>query len=187
MTADTPLLTALVYADSALADRALRQVVRQYEAAGLRLAGVVQRDTPRAGRTGCDMTLEELSTGTAIAISQDRGPHARGCRLDLGEMARAIHLASAALPGAPDLLVLNKFGKTEVEGGGFRALIAAAIEHGVPVLIAVPYRNLDSWRAFAGELAREIHLTGAAEDAALDPPLWPPAAPMPVQAEPVGA
>lgn len=187
MTTDTPLLTALVYADSALADQALRRVVRQYESAGRRLAGVAQRDTPRAGRTSCDMTLEELSTGIAIAISQDRGPHARGCRLDLGEMARAIQLASAALLGTPDLLVLNKFGKTEVEGGGFRALIAEAIQQGVPVLIAVPYRNLDSWRAFAGQLAREIHLTGSVDDAALNQLLPPPAAPMPLQAEPVGA
>ncbi|NKC34060.1 DUF2478 domain-containing protein [Falsiroseomonas selenitidurans] len=168
MTTNAPLITALVYADSALADQALRRVVRQFEAAGRRLAGVVQRDTPREGRTGCDMTLEELSTGVGIEISQDRGPHARGCRLDLGEMARAIQLASTALRRAPDLLVLNKFGKTEAEGGGFRALIAEAIEQGVPVLIAVPYRNLDPWRAFAGDLAREIHLTGMDDDLALD-------------------
>ena len=168
MISDVPLITALIYADSALADKALRRTVRQFEAAGRRLAGVVQRDTQRAGRTGCDMTLEELSTGTAIEISQDRGPHARCCRLDLGEMTRAIQLASMALRGAPDLLVLNKFGKTEVEGGGFRALIAEAIDRGVPVLIAVPYRNIDPWRAFAGNLAREIHLTGTDDDLALD-------------------
>jgi len=168
MTTNAPLITALVYADSALADQALRRVVRQFEAAGRRLAGVVQRDTPREGRTGCDMTLEELSTGVDIEISQDRGPHAHGCRLDLGDMARAIQLASTALRGAPDLLVLNKFGKTEVEGGGFRALIAEAIDRGVPVLIAVPYRNIDPWRVFAGELAREIHLTGTDDDLAFD-------------------
>lgn len=187
MTTDTPLLTALVYADSALADQALRRVVRQYEAVGRRLAGLVQRDTRRAGRASCDLTLEELSTGIVIAISQDRGPHARGCRLDLSEMARAIQLASAALLGAPDLLVLNKFGKTEVEGGGFRALIAEALQQGVPVLIAVPYRNLDPWRTFAGEMAREIHLTGTVDAATLDQLSPPPGAPMPLHAEPVGA
>lgn len=168
MTADAPMITALVYADNAVADHALRRVVRQFEDAGLRLAGVVQRDTPRAGRTSCDMTLEELSTGVAIAISQDRGPLARGCRLDLSEMARAIQLASAALQAAPDLLVLNKFGKTEVEGGGFRPLIAEAVRYGVPVLIAVPYRNIEPWRAFAGELAREVHLSGPDANLVLD-------------------
>lgn len=168
MITDAPPVTAIVYTDSTLADRALRRIVSRCEAAGRRLAGVVQRDTPRDGRARCDMTLEDLSTGTAISISQDRGPNARGCHLDLGEMARAIHLASAALERAPDLLVLNKFGRTEAEGGGFRALIAEAIEAGVPVLIAVPYRNLDPWRSFAGGLAREIHLTGADDDPVLD-------------------
>ncbi len=62
--------------------------------------------------------------------------------------------------------MLNKFGKTEAEGGGTRALIAAAVARGVPVLIAVPDRNLESWRAFAGELAVELRLedlTGAAD------------------------
>jgi hypothetical protein len=168
MTTKAPQVTALLYAHGALADQTLRRIVGLYEAAGRRLAGVVQRDIPRAGRASCDMTLEELSTGIAIGISQDRGPHARGCRLDLGEMARAIELASTALRGGPDLLVLNKFGKTEVEGGGFRTLIAGAIERGVPVLIAVPYRNIDPWRAFAGDLAREIHLTGAVAELPAD-------------------
>ncbi|MGK7865031.1 DUF2478 domain-containing protein [Falsiroseomonas sp. E2-1-a4] len=187
MTNDVPLITALVYAESALADQVLRRIVRQFEAAGRRLAGVIQHDTPRAGRIGCDMTLEELSTGAAIEISQDRGPHARGCRLDLGEMARAIQLVSMALRGAPDLLVLNKFGKTEVEGGGFRSLIAEAIDQGVPVLIAVPYRNIDPWRAFSGNLAREIHLTSPDGDLALNPLFPAVAAPAPTQPGPRGA
>ena len=154
------LIIALVYSDSELADRFLRRVARCLDSAGRRLAGVVQRDTPRADRVGCDMTLEELSSGAAIGISQDRGPSARGCRLDLGELARAIHLVSVALKQSPDLLILNKFGKTEAEGGGFRALIAEAVELGVRVLVAVPYRNLDQWRAFAGEMAYEIELGG---------------------------
>jgi hypothetical protein len=102
-------------------------------------------------------------------------------------MARAMQLAMVALRAAPDLLVLNKFGKTEVEGGGFRTLIAAAIEQAVPVLIGVPYRNIDPWRAFAGELAREIHLSGPADGLVLDR-LWPAGeAPAPARPGAVGA
>lgn len=48
MTSDAVPITALIHADSALADRALRQLVRKFEAAGHRLPGVVRRDTPRA-------------------------------------------------------------------------------------------------------------------------------------------
>jgi hypothetical protein len=117
----------------------------------------LQRDEQRAGRVGCDMILEELSSGETIEISQDRGQHARGCRLDVGELLRAMQLVTAALEAKPDLLILNKFGKTEAEGGGFRDLIIQAVGAAVPVLVAVPYRNLDTWRIFAGELAREVH------------------------------
>ncbi len=92
--------------------------------------------------------------GARIAISEDRGPLARGCRLDAHEMARAIALVSDTLRERPQLLMLNKFGKAEAEGGGFRPLIAAALEQGVPVLIAVPLRNLDAWRNFAGGWGR---------------------------------
>ena len=154
----TPLITVLVYTDGAAADRALRGVVCRLEAAGLRLAGIVQRDDPRAGRARCDMVLEELSTGEAILISQDRGPHARGCRLVVGELLRAMQIVAAALDRSADFLILNKFGKTEAEGGGLRDLIVQAVERDVPVLVAVPYRNLDNWRAFAGDLSREIHI-----------------------------
>jgi nucleoside-triphosphatase THEP1 len=158
-------LTALIYTDSTAADQALRRAVGRLEALGLRLAGVVQRDDVRPGRASCDMSLEDLMSGETIAISQDRGPHARGCRLDVGELLRATALVAAALAQQPHVLVLNKFGKTEAEGGGFRDLIAQAIDASIPVLIAVPYRNLDQWRAFAGDLGRELALDGLDEEA----------------------
>ena len=154
----SPAILALVYTDSAAADLVLRGVVHRMEAAGLRLAGIVQRDDPRPDRRRCDMVLEELSTGEAILISQDRGLHARGCRLVIGELLRAMQLVAGSLEKNPDFLILNKFGKTEAEGGGFRDLIGQAMASEVPMLIAVPYRNLDNWCAFVGDLAREIHL-----------------------------
>lgn len=40
-----------------------------------------------------------------------------------------------------------------------------AVGASVPVLIAVPDRNLDPWRAFAGDLAREMTLDGLDEAA----------------------
>ncbi len=104
------------------------------------------------------MVLEEIASGECLPISQDRGPHARGCSLDVGQLLAAMQLVRAQLASRPDLLVLNKFGKTEAEGGGFRELIAEAIEEGISVLIAVPWRNIESWRLFTGGASREIVL-----------------------------
>lgn len=153
----TAPITAVVYPDRRPPDALLAAVAIKLGAAGVSLAGFVERDLPRPGRSRCDMILEDLATGTRVQISEDRGEQARGCRLQVGELLRAMTSALASLESRPDMLIVNKFGKTEAEGGGFRPLIAAAIEQGTPVLIAVPARNLDAWRRFAGELAVEYH------------------------------
>ncbi|MGL4241928.1 MAG: DUF2478 domain-containing protein [Beijerinckiaceae bacterium] len=149
-------VTAILYSEGREVDPLMRRLAAHLEGAGCALAGFVQRNEERLGRRRCDMVLEDLASGALVGISQDRGPHARGCMLDVGELLRGMELAMAALESAPDLLMINKFGKTEGEGGGFRPLIAEAVARGVPVLVAVPLRNIDSWRLFAGGLAKEI-------------------------------
>lgn len=148
-------IDAVIYSEGRDVDRLLQRVVVLATERGLRSAGFIQIDAPRPGRTRCDMRLHSLLTGEAVAISEDRGPGARGCRLDADELLRATTLARKDLASRPDLLVINKFGKVEAEGGGFRSLIAEAVDFGVPVLIGVPWRNIDPWRSFAGDLARE--------------------------------
>jgi hypothetical protein len=98
------------------------------------------------------MVLHELASGTRIQISDYRGPLARGCKLDADAFLRAAELVGRTLARA-DILILNKFGKLECEGGGLRSLIAQALDHSLPIVIFVPRRNLDSWRDFVGELA----------------------------------
>jgi nucleoside-triphosphatase THEP1 len=149
-------ITALIYGDGGAMDALMARIAGALAAEGLLLAGFIQRNQPRANRRRCDMVLEDLATGEAIAISEDRGPHARGCHLDTGELLRGMELGRAALAGRPDLLIINKFGKTEGEGGGFRPLMAEAMLQEVPMLLAVPWRNIDGWRVFAGGLACEI-------------------------------
>jgi nucleoside-triphosphatase THEP1 len=155
---DIAPITALTYTDSEAADRALRAIALELLQRGCTLAGLVQHNTPRPGRSRCDMVLEELASGELMGISQDRGPLARGCALDIDQLLSAMQIVRAAFRDRPSLIILNKFGKTEAEGGGFRPLIAEAIEAGLPLLIAVPWRNIESWRNFAGEMARERDL-----------------------------
>lgn len=150
-------IVALTYTDGERAAGVLRRLVEALTSAGKRCAGFIQRDEPPpAGRVKCDMVLECLATGDRIKISEDRGPLARGCRLDADALSHSIVSTMAAIQGGPDVLVINKFGKTEAEGGGFRPLIGDALEHAIPVLIAVPWRNIESWRLFAGDMTVEV-------------------------------
>lgn len=155
-----PQISALVYETSHNVQPVLRRIVDLARAEGITVVGLLQKSETRPGRSRCDMVLEDLYRGEAIAISQDRGEAARACRLDVGELLRAMTAARKSLDANPDMLVLNKYGKAEAEGGGMRPLIAEAVERGVPLLIAVPKCNLESWRTFAGDLAVEYNAEG---------------------------
>jgi len=162
---ENKLILAITYSDGDRATELLRRLWRSLASAGATCAGVLQRDVPPSdAQCRCDMILECLASGEQLKISDDRGPMARGCRLDVGELVRALEIERRALHAKPHALFVNKFGKTEGEGGGFRPLIAEAIELGIPVLLTVPWKNIESWRIFAGDLAREWPAEGHPRD-----------------------
>jgi nucleoside-triphosphatase THEP1 len=164
--ATTPII-AIVYGDGASIAPTLDRIATHLAGEGCRLAGLVQRDIERVGRSRCDMILEDLATGETVAISQDRGEGARGCRLDADALLNAVVRTRNALATQPDIVIVNKFGKTECEGGGCRSLITESVEYNVPVLVAVPWSNLESWRRFAGDLATEFSLDDMSIEGAL--------------------
>ena len=149
-----PIL-AVVYTDGIVADRFLADLGYSLRESGLLVAGLVQLNSFVRDPSKCDMEIEELSSGTVLQLSEHRGKEARGCRLDRSVLAEAAVLLNRALDRKPEVLVLNKFGKTEAEGGGVRDVLARAVEQGVPLIVGVPFRNLDQWRLFADDLAQE--------------------------------
>lgn len=159
-----PPFAAIRYSDGAACDMLLSRVARDLGARGHRLAGVVQVNDQYDALCACDMTLGDLASGAEIRISQRLGRYARGCRLDHGALAAAVGLAEAGLAAGPDLLIVNKFGKVEAAGGGFRDVIASAIGLGIPVLVGVSETNLAAWTAFTDGAGLVLP--------ALDPPVF---------------
>ena len=149
-------VAAIVYANEAYPDAIFKALVSRCRALGLSLAGVLQYQAFEGADRRCDVLLEDLTSGHRTALFEDRGAGARGCRLDQSALAEATARVEGSLENAPQLVVLNKFGKVECDGGGLRDLIASAIDRGIPVIIGVPKRNLDAWRSFAGEFAIEL-------------------------------
>jgi nucleoside-triphosphatase THEP1 len=150
---ETPRLCGFVCDDGVAAQTVMIRIVEEMRARGRNIAGAVQYDRMRPGRKHCDMFLENLATHHVVRISEDRGEGASGCRLDRDAFAMIETELLASLAAQPDLLIVNKFGKTEVEGGGLRQVIARAMELDIPVLVGVPRRNLASWNEFVGEFA----------------------------------
>lgn len=148
-------ILAVLYSDGLMADRIIADIAYRLRGDGVAVAGLVQLNTFVRDRAKCDMAVEELYSRTIFQLSEDRGPAAKGCRLDHTRLTEAAGLLNEALGKNIDLVVLNKFGKVEAEGGGLRDALGRAVALGLPLMVGVPYRNLDQWRNFAGGMADE--------------------------------
>lgn len=123
---------------------------------GLRVAGVVQINSDCGPDRPCDMDVRVLPHGPDLRISQSLGRGSRGCRLDPEALETAVGHVLASLNSPVDLLLVNKFGKHESEGRGFRPVIAEAAALGIPVLVGLNAANRAAFLDFAGDLAVEL-------------------------------
>lgn len=136
-------------------DRMLSALAEALRAKGIRTAGIVQSNTECHGTALCDMDVQVLPAGETIRISQSLGPESRGCRLDPESLERAVGLVTRSLQqDAPQVLLVNKFGKHEAAGRGLRPLIGDALAMGIPVVAGVNRLNLEAFQGFAGGLAQ---------------------------------
>lgn len=131
------------------ADVVLAEVAAQLRAEGVALAGVVQVNEDFDPARPCHMDLHILTGTQVVRISQNLGALSKGCRLDPAGLEQAVGLVARALDAGPQLLVVNKFGKQEADGRGFRPLIGQALAAGIPVLTAVNAGNRAAFEAFA--------------------------------------
>ncbi|WP_420005739.1 DUF2478 domain-containing protein [Arenibacterium sp. LLYu02] len=138
-------------------DRLLTALAERLVERGIRTAGIVQTNTECYDNKLCDMDVRVLPAGETIRISQSLGEGARGCRLNPGALERAVGLVTAGLAAepAPQILLVNKFGKHEADGRGMRPIIAEALAMGLPVLSGVNRMNVDAFERFAEGLAVE--------------------------------
>lgn len=157
------MLAYVVNAGRGAGDALLGDVATDLLASGLPLAGVIQTNYVFDPERRCHMDLQVLGQDGTIRISQDRGRHARGCRLDPQGLADAVARAEAVLDTTtPALLIVNKFGKSEIDGEGFRDLIAKALLRDIPVLTAVSAGHVPGFLDFASGMATELPADKAA-------------------------
>ena len=137
-------------------DGLLAELAQMLANDGLRTAGVVQINTDRGDCNPCDMDVRVLPDGPDIRISQTLGAGAKGCRLDPSALEEAVGRVMGRLSLQTDVLLVNKFGKHEADGRGFREPIATALSLGIPVICGVNGLNRDAFLDFAGDLAVQV-------------------------------
>lgn len=139
-------------------DDLLFALAHNLRAKGVRVAGAVQRNVPDAADMSCDMDLQILTGHRTVRISQSLGRYSTGCRLDPRALEGAVGEVEASLNAAmpPDLLIVNKFGRQEAEGRGFRTAISAALMRDIPTLIGVRDGYLPELKNWAGDMAQPV-------------------------------
>lgn len=156
MTDRRPLCGSIQADDGAAIDGLLEMLTSHLRSQGVLVAGVLQRRAAFGDSCCADMGLELISTGETIEISQPLGSGSRGCRLDPRGLAEVTARLQTELEARPDLLILNRFGKGEQDGEGFRQLIAQAAGSSIPILTAVRPSYRQAWQSFAGDLAVDL-------------------------------
>ncbi|WP_397541952.1 DUF2478 domain-containing protein [Roseovarius salis] len=137
-------------------DLLLHGVAQSLISRGYHPAGTVQINTQSAETGPCDMDVKVLPDGPVIRISQSLGHGARGCRLDPAALERAVGHVAAGLADGADCLIVNKFGKHEADGRGFRPVIADALSRGIPVLVGLSRLNAAAFLEFSGGIAAQL-------------------------------
>jgi len=143
-------------------DLLLSGVADKLATAGKRCMGIVQINTDREDCHRCDMDVQVLSGGPKIRISQDLGKDSRGCRLNPEAMAEAIAGVEQRMDSGYDVFLLNKFGKQESEGKGFRELLGEAAGAGATVIVGTNGLNEDAFIEFSGGIAEFVEPNEAA-------------------------
>ena len=149
------MIGVLTFAETGVSDTFMSDLALYLSRQGIGLAGAVQiNDTDADGAP--QMALRLLPDGPVLSISQRLGRAASGCRLDPDAFTGAVARIEENLTARPQLLLLNKFGKEEAAGSGFRTAIATAIAQSIPVILTVPAHSTEAFHAFAGEFSENL-------------------------------
>jgi nucleoside-triphosphatase THEP1 len=149
-------LAAVIYPSGFKIDDFLSRLAELLRADQVKLAGVLQENARDVAGFCSAMTLVDLTSRGRFRISQDLGSQAEGCRLDARGIAEIGPLLERTLNQEAELIILNRFGKAEAEGGGLRSAFARAMEAGIPTLTAVREPYYDAWSQFHGRYAIDL-------------------------------
>ncbi|WP_096700228.1 DUF2478 domain-containing protein [Magnetospirillum sp. 15-1] len=154
MVADPPIAVAAVcYPRGQGINDMVTAFARNLARSGVRVGGLVQRRAAADRRCAGDIFLADLGTGADFRVSQDLGRESEGCRIDPAAIAEASGVLRRAMAEAVDLLIVNKFGKLEGQGGGLAHEMVTAAAAGIPILTTIREDRLDRWNDLMGDTA----------------------------------
>lgn len=146
-------------------DALLAEVAEAQRSRGRRVRGLLMAPAASGGDCLVEMVLVDVDKRDGYLVSQPLGRDSKACRADPQGFARASMVLRSAAAEEPDLVVCNRFGKLEAEGGGFSAELLEILSRDIPLLTVVSHHLVDDWQRFTGGEAQLLPPTRAAVDA----------------------
>jgi len=136
----------------------LRAFAEEVRANGWRVGGIVQEILKDEDDLTIGIDAIELDTGHRFAINRptDSDRINKTCSLDPAVLAEASGALDRAIRSHMDLVIVEKFGEQEQQGGGLADEILRSVSEGIPTLVAVPDGVREVWREFTGEMGEEL-------------------------------
>lgn len=136
----------------------MRAFADEVIADGWRVGGIIQEvlKDDDGNITGIDAI--ELDTGNRFEINRptESDREHKTCSLNTLVLAEAGGELDRAIRARADLVLIEKFGEQEQQGGGLADEILRAVSEGIPTLVAVPSGVRDVWLEFTGEMGEEM-------------------------------
>ncbi|MGE8224475.1 MAG: DUF2478 domain-containing protein [Stenotrophomonas sp.] len=152
-------IAAIVHDGNGEPDGLLAAFAARQLAAGHRVRGLVHLPHEPSA-TGKRMVLMDVTDPQSrYPISQALGAASCGCNLDPRGIADASVVLRRAVQESAALVIANRFGTLESQGGGMADELLALMLAGIPLLTAVKLPYLDVWRDFTGGTAVELPAT----------------------------
>jgi Protein of unknown function (DUF2478) len=140
----------LLYDTSVEVDAILTSAVERLRILGVTVGGLLQRSGEQLPSGKYRMWVQDITTGQSIRLDRPRGAGASACILDPDALMQAACMLRRIIEARPELIIVNRFGHAEADGGGLRPEIADAVCSGAAVLIAARSSYLDALEAFLG-------------------------------------
>jgi len=153
-----PCIAAVCYRSGPTTKGILKSFVQQMLNQGVDVQGLLQENLLNDDGSRWGVDAVDIKTNAHIPLmrpTQFERDNKR-CSLNLAQLTEATEVLRRALESSAELCVVERFSKTESDGGGLADDLMALMASGIPTVISVHEDEYEAWLHYSGGLAEPV-------------------------------
>lgn len=153
-----PCIAAVKYVSKETPKHILRDFAKRLIDDKINVHGLLQENVVDADGAQIGVDAVDIQTNSRIPLLRptDYELNNKLCSLDVSQLAEATGVLRCALEAKPDIVIVERFGKAESDGGGLVDELLLLMASGIPTLVSVSQDEWETWEAISGGLGAEI-------------------------------